>query len=272
MDFPRLSVKPAGHVSCVPLGAGGRTIIMRRMREWTARVAIGATLGFCAVACSGASPVDFGGNPDGGNTKGDDGATMGDSGNTDGDSAITTGEGGSSADCANATPLIVLGQPSGYVTCPDGAVERPLALACPQPTSGGADCSNSDGQCTSDAECQAMGKGICSQAHHLQGLCGCFPGLCFQDSDCAAGSICECTSEGYGRCLPSTCTSDASCPAGQACASATAVATCTMQTQFACTTPQDKCLGDADCGSGSVCTLEGSVRGCTPQCVQHPSE
>ena len=229
-------------------------------------VALGAGVG----ACSGAAPQDLGSGSDGGNTKSDSGSGSGGDSGTSGDSGNGSGEGGSSSDCKGATPLIVLGQDSGYVTCPDGALERPQVLACPQPTSGGADCSNSDGQCSSDAECQGMGRGICAQTHHLTGLCGCFPGLCFQDSDCMGGSICECTSEGYGRCVQSACTDDAACPAGQACASATVVGGCSSTTQFACTSPQDQCLADSDCGTGNQCVLQNGARACMPQCVQHP--
>jgi hypothetical protein len=232
-------------------------------------MAVAAAVVFGSAACSGASPVDFG-NPDGGSTRSDGGVSGGDA--SGGDSGNTSAEGGTSADCAGAVPLLVLGQDTGYVTCPDGAVERPRVLACPQPTTGGADCSNNDAQCSSDAECQAMNRGICSQAHHLQGLCGCFPGLCFQDSDCGGGFDCLCASEGYGRCVPSTCTQDGSCAAGQACASTTNGATCQMQMEFDCTTPQDKCLGDADCGTGNVCALQGGARVCVPQCVQHPGD
>jgi hypothetical protein len=175
------------------------------------------------------------------------------------------------------------GLDTGFEQCADGARRRRAAVECPasvtaatspcRPDSGPADC-------TSDADCTMQPHGYCATAHELTAYCGCYYG-CRQDSDCAAGSICDC-GDFIGQCVPATCTTNADCGPGLDCRAtfaATAGASCTdvnqtRPTSYACQTAADQCHGSKECSdagaSQGACLLDGARRACGQLCTVAP--
>ncbi len=212
---------------------------------------------------SGGAP---GGVPDGGaNRVGGDGATGGDG----------------PVDATDVCQPILnqAGLDTGFESCVDGSKRRRAAIVCPtEKTSASSPCQSTFGlpSCRSDSDCVAQPGGYCADAHKLSGYCGCYYG-CRQDSDCGAGSICECGVV-LGRCVPATCTTNADCGAGLACAHAAAVpgpvAVCigfgTAVSSYTCQTTSDQCQSDSTCPSNGrdrgVCVFDGGHRICGTMC------
>jgi hypothetical protein len=133
-------------------------------------------------------------------------------------------------------PNLVDGRDTGFDTCGDGTIHRRAALECP--------------------------------------ILGSFAvGECRKDADCAAGSICVCSSavNTAGRCTAAGCLTERDCPTGQGC-----IATVRSQSgdtcapagtiTFDCQTPNDACSTNADCGDSMAtpreCRLVGDQRVC----------
>ena len=172
------------------------------------------------------------------------------------------------------------GMDTGFESCADGAKRRRAAIVCPtEQTSASSPCGADPLlSCKADSDCKMQPNGYCADAHKLTGYCGCYYG-CRQDSDCGAGSICECGVV-VGRCVAATCTTNADCGVGFGCASATAasasVATCIngfgaeLSSTYTCQTPADQCQGDSICPPNGrdrgACFLDGGRRVCGTIC------
>jgi hypothetical protein len=160
---------------------------------------------------------------------------------------------------------------TGFDMCQSGAVHRRGAVAaCPwPPPSASTACPAS---CQSDSDCVQSPLGVCTQAHQLAGVCGCYYGFCEKDADCGSGSICLCGGPVGGTCVPATCTSDSDCPAGLLCVSSSQ--SCHGgQAAFTCQSAADECLGDGDCPldpsypGHERCVLEAGKRSCVRGCL-----
>ena len=175
------------------------------------------------------------------------------------------------------------GADTGFETCDDGTRRRRAAVQCPPPETTDTDvCGDCVGPycCTSDADCTQAPNGLCANAHHLSGLCGCIFG-CQKDADCEQGSICDCGSGSFGQCSSATCTTNADCGTGSGCvgtpsvqlvgeggaAGAPDAGYCFLGAarSYACSAVADLCRADADCGFGA-CVLVNDRRVCVPYC------
>jgi len=206
------------------------------------------------------------------------GAAVGSAGTNAGQAGGGVG-GGTESGCE---PVLTNGVDTGTEHCTDGTVRRRAAKRCPLPPPTTAD-ANQCGTCTgsqcceADSDCPPGGSdgpvGICANAHHLSGLCGCFSG-CFEDADCAPGSVCECGSV-FGACVPATCQLNRDCGPNLHCVlSASAQfsggagsgdggeggrSPCVWGNPpiFACETASDECRTNLDCGDGDCVVLDG---------------
>ena len=213
-----------------------------------------------------------------------DGGSVGGSGASGGNGGIggASGNGGVSNGCE-----VILNQAdldTGFERCDDGSKRRRAAIDCPtERTSTTSPCRYDFGSppCAIDADCSREPLGYCADAHKLTGYCGCYYG-CRRDSDCAAGSICECGIV-IGRCVPATCKTNADCGSGFGCVASvrgTAGPTCitantAVASTYACQTPADRCHGDMDCPSNGpntrgACLLDGDHRACGTLCLLTP--
>ncbi len=165
---------------------------------------------------------------------------------------------------------------------PDGAQRvplrhRPVATACgdaPRPAGncGGRpdlglpdqDECNGDVSCTNGMNGRCVAEGI--------SLCHCSYDDCRSDSDCLAGSLCDCRDEwvrgfpeGPNRCLPSDCRIDSDCGAGGYCSPSLDPQCGTFSgiTLWHCHTPKDECIDDSDCAA-----IDGGY--VTPFCAWAP--
>ena len=198
--------------------------------------------------------------------------SVGSDGATNGDGRVATDEG--------CQPILnQAGLTTGFESCADGSKRRSAAILCPEErTSPSNPCQAIVGpySCKSDSDCVAQPGGYCADAHQIVGYCGCYYG-CRQDSDCGAGSICECGVV-VGHCVPATCTTNADCGVGLACAKASAVqgpvAACVYWnapiSSYTCQTPMDQCQSDSTCPANGldrgVCLFDGGHRICGTMC------
>jgi hypothetical protein len=194
------------------------------------RAVLIAALGVGIANCGGTSSSGIGG--DGG------------AGSSGGSSS------GGPSSCANPTPQVLNGQPTGYDQCDGGILRRRGPATCPNglPRAGGGVCTQNggidagvSGSCSSDADCTAQPNGYC-QAPSGKGFCSCSYG-CTKDSDCAAGKVCVCGTP-VGQCVDATCTDGTACP-GSDCLSYK-TNNC-GGTGFSCLSSKDACLVDKDC-------------------------
>jgi hypothetical protein len=168
-----------------------------------------------------------------------------------------------------------VGLDTGLERCDDGSQRRRAALECP--TEEAADVSPCVGHgCTSDDQCTAKPGGYCADAHKLAHYCGCWYG-CRNDSDCGAGSICQCGVI-LGQCVPATCVTNADCGAGLGCAAnvpANVDMSCinglAQPSRYSCQSPNDVCQANKDCPSvgdnQGACVLQGgNHRVCSTIC------
>jgi hypothetical protein len=141
--------------------------------------------------------------------------------------------------CTDAKPREFGG---GFVQCQEGSFHRPEASDCqpliPLPEPSPAVCHPSD-ECCTNADCSAP-HSYCSDAHY------CTPS-CVNDAECPSGSLCLCNAS-VGVCVPASCRSDAECPANLPCSASE-----TLNSGFACQSPDDDCLLDGDCESFALC-------------------
>jgi hypothetical protein len=168
---------------------------------------------------------------------------------------------------------------TGLVTCQEGYVQRPTAVACrvgaakaapaplPPRADGTADCAGEP------SVCNRFEYGYCRVIEGSPELSTCHSG-CTVDQDCGPGFLCACgdaQSPTGGVCQPSSCATNADCEPGYACASYSGQCDGGFATpaglpfDLACQTPQDECASDADCegsSGGNLCQWLGSVRVC----------
>jgi Cys-rich repeat protein len=200
-------------------------------------------------------------------------------------------ESGVGADCQAI--LSQTGLDIGFVMCGDGTRRRRAAVQCPfPPTTPGATCLSDT--CTSDSQCSGSSpsypQGYCLAAHNIAVYCGCFSG-CRQDSDCGAGSICEC-GVFLGRCVPANCRTNADCGNGFACIGTregVSGNTCNQTSdpfssniaRYVCETAADGCRSDQDCKNtgfttdadlleNGVCLFNGTALACGLLCAAPP--
>jgi hypothetical protein len=165
------------------------------------------------------------------------------------------------AACDGATPVVALGQDSGYEQCEGGWLHRKEVVVCASalPRATTCDAAGTTGGCTTDADCIEQPNGHCDPDSFGAGGCYCEYG-CVQDSDCAAGQICVC-GDPVGYCSTASCSSDADCGGDALCATYITEPGC-GGFAYACQTGADECSSDADCPADHQCTLEGDHRVC----------
>jgi hypothetical protein len=169
---------------------------------------------------------------------------------------------------------------TGLATCKEGAVHRPMALACGA-TRGASDANipaplpRADGSVTCNDD-----PAVCAQFQN--GYCGLTPGLivatcrsgCETDADCGSGSVCICddsNSPTGGTCHGASCRTDADCGTDGLCAQQ--YDRCGTITSFSCLTSSDECASAQDC-PGAACVIDesGEHRECStaPQSCGRP--
>ena len=167
--------------------------------------------------------------------------------------------------CADPTPIMIGGGPSGYVTCADGAVDRAVAQACANPINAPA-CKGSENhrECETHADCMDKPNGHCmSGSGQIGSYCGCvYP--CLSDESCEAGFACLCPDVAeYGPpvsvCVPAQCKTNADCPTGSwagECGVSLYHDGCSHDWALQCRTGEDACRGDAECSNGGTCGVD----------------
>ena len=221
-------------------------------------VAMGAVAWSCGSSGSGASAT----NSSGTSTSGSTGTGGG-------------GAGGTNL-CGAAEPIL---QPddteSGFVKCPDGAINRDKVVDC-SPAVASPTCSGNEGaiSCASDADCTDAPNGVCRHVDAMAGQGGSGPDRCDciypceNDTDCGADEACVCDGvvddgQGWAKCLPDTltvtappssvgCLTNADCPSNE-CGLYAYDAGCEFAVWLACRTNADTCRADGQCGTGFEC-------------------
>ncbi len=124
--------------------------------------------------------------------------------------------------CEDPDPMIGGdGQPTGYVRCADGSVNRVDALPIDVEHFLGqvpACTADEDPACVSERDCTDAPDGACAQFSNEFGpWCACAY-LCSTDADCEDGQVCL-HPKVYGyewpSCVDATCTTNADCPSGE---------------------------------------------------------
>ncbi|MCA9547603.1 MAG: hypothetical protein KC613_24540, partial [Myxococcales bacterium] len=161
--------------------------------------------------------------------------------------------------CGQAQPVLnAAGQPSGWVRCEDGSLNRVQATACPGAPPGNACPEGGGGQCTVDSDCGARPLGRCVMVF-LGGKqaadCGCVYG-CEADADCGDGQICLCDAAEGSRCVRATCATNAECGPGE-CGLSAFDDGCGVNYSLACRTGDDTCRSNTECA-------QGNFEACTP--------
>jgi hypothetical protein len=164
--------------------------------------------------------------------------------------------------CMNPAPVLNPdGQPSGWVRCEDGALNRVEARAC-DPTPPGEQCPEGNGgggQCSADADCDAKADGRCVTMFFggkQGGDCGCVYG-CETDADCGPEQVCLCGAAPGARCVVSTCATNDDCGPGE-CGLGASDDGCGINYNLTCRTPDDTCRTNEDCADDwQACTSWG---------------
>jgi hypothetical protein len=206
-------------------------------------------------------------------------ATGGSTGSGGGSTGGAIGNGGATTTCQPILNQANLD--TGFENCDDGSKRRRAAVQCPEEKMITPGPCASNPNCKEDADCNQQPNGYCGEAHNLAGYCGCYYG-CRQDSDCGAGSICECGVV-VGRCISATCKTNADCGAGYGCVgtiTGTAGTTCNttfppLAPIYVCQKAGDLCSGDKDCPNGggatqARCLYDGDHLACGLVCLPTP--
>ena len=161
------------------------------------------------------------------------------------------------------------GQPTGYVQCADGSVDRPQATT--MDASHDLDsCAGTEDElgCTTDAECTAGPNGTCSSSTDTDywdtggpiTRCSCVYS-CASDADCDSGEAClpavaSLTSADHNTCVQASCSTDADCGTDGACGVSAYHDGCSWDRQLTCRTSEDACRANSDCaGNGDYCSV-----------------
>lgn len=175
-----------------------------------------------------------------------------------------------STDACNGTVLANgLGEPSGYVACEGGGVDKVDAAACSLEDWDYAACDGSEEvqDCSSDADCTDGPNGTCVSGVTnnkpwdtgvAKSYCGCeYP--CETDDDCGTGQVCACSDLDDGldihTCIDADCTTGDDCEGSEQCGLSTFYTGCEWELQTSCRTDADECEADADCTTGD-CAVE----------------
>jgi len=204
------------------------------------------------------------------------------------------------------SPTLTPGVFTGIERCENGLLHRPEPIACnlglPRPLPpGAADAGAADGGSNADASDFAAGAAPLSQVEYLYGASQdyrdtggckadaecteqpygyCAPAFyggpigydvvcqygCVQDSDCGAGSLCEC-GDPVGHWVRAECQSDAECDGDNKCGAWFSQVVCSGGQAYSCQTPEDECNTTRDCATGSDCLSKAGTR----QCVEPSS-
>jgi hypothetical protein len=161
--------------------------------------------------------------------------------------------------CVDPAPVLIEnGEPTGFVKCADGAINR-VASATFKPVNTGEACHGDEvgGGCLTDDECSAGPNGRCIHYSVSDGgpFCNC-EYACATDEDCATGTVCvpaELSENAtYPRCVAAACKHGDDCPSGE-CGLADFFNGCFVETQLRCRdVEKDACHSDDDCADARV--------------------
>lgn len=252
-------------------------VALRSARHARMRGSLIAAIGALGLAgCGGTVTLDDGAGGSG--TSGSSSGSWGSTG-TSGTTTVSTGT-GTTDKCVDPKPVLLpSGQPSGYVECADGAINRVEARSCDPGTVTGEACSNPGefAACQSDADCNEKPGGRClTQWGEFGGDgsgCGCaYP--CTSDSDCDPSQVCACAGVlptlVDNTCVSYGCKSNDDCAEGE-CGIGSYDDGCGRQTYLGCRSDFDACRSNADCSAnGGECSMSypASTFDCqTPNCA-----
>jgi len=168
--------------------------------------------------------------------------------------------------CVDPAPVLLEnGEPTGFVKCADGAINR-VASATFEPVNTGEACRGDEvgGGCLTDDECSAGSNGRCVHypVSEMGPYCDC-EYACATDEECATGMVCvppELSENAtYPRCVAAACEHGADCASGE-CGLADYFDGCSQVTELRCRdSKQDTCRSDGDCAEAGVaftCDIE----------------
>lgn len=189
----------------------------------------------------------------------------GDAGSSDGGS-----DGGTAVACTGATEILDdAGAPTGYVVCPDGAVNR-LSSRDWDPTIDGERCWGTEVErhCDVDADCTASPYGACLHTEIKGGFgdaCTCTYS-CAKDADCDDDELCVGAGvvDGVTRwpsCVPASCSVSDDCPSSE-CGIEAWHDGCSWNVDIACRSDADECRSDADCDDSCGQAYDGTTFEC----------
>ena len=203
-----------------------------------------AALGFTLVACGGNVSVSTGGGGSGGAPGG---------GGNGGSGGVVV------SPCTNPQPILQPnGEPSGFVRCADGAIDRPSPATCAiklQDTCAGTE---DDKACVTAADCTERPNGECvsysgGEPGPIMTFCGC-QYQCQSDADCDAGYICACAGvadAGKAFCIHAAdCEVNSDCASGE-CGFSEYFDGCFTQQVLYCRGSDDSCRIDAQCANST---------------------
>lgn len=169
------------------------------------------------------------------------------------------------------TPILVLGRNTGFVTCPDGTVNRLFdssgwLLPDTENPPNAPSWYGFTHACTSDAECSARPNGACVPiSNGYEGVQRCIWG-CDSDQDCITGELCRppgvgkdeygrarsfvagSPDRGRGQCIAASCRSSSDCASGE-CGYSWTLGSCNIGSErLACRSEaNDSCRTGAEC-------------------------
>lgn len=188
---------------------------------------------------------------------------------------VTTGS--SMSLCQNPQPILNAdGQPTPYVQCADGAIDRPGGGSC-DPTINHQQCQGTEGflECMQDSDCKDAPNGHCVHQPSIEvagDYCGCVYS-CVTDKECGGSGVCACadivTGLGYAQCVSNNCMTNADCPTGE-CGLSSYDDGCARVVLVACRTTDDICRTSGQCEVGECAPkyTDNQPYGCqTPNCA-----
>jgi hypothetical protein len=164
--------------------------------------------------------------------------------------------------CTNATSLFDKGgQPTGYIRCADGAINRESAVGCTQPITAPA-CKGTEASrsCDTAANCTERPHGFCMSGWGQVGTyCSCvYP--CLNDAECGANEACLCpgieeNGPSVATCAPASCKTNSDCSSGE-CGASIHFNGCGHELALHCRGPSDTCRSDEACEHGGCAAMQ----------------